>query len=121
MVIRKTPRLALVVGAALAIGAPTAAAQTPVSPGFAFPPGFESIAPITTAWPAGLATGQQCGTNQGPIGQASTAGTNACTGPGLSFVGPAIGQVASVIGPTIIGPAVVGTLIVSAGAAAGAP
>jgi hypothetical protein len=40
-------------------------------------------------------------------------------GGGLSFIGPAVGQVASVIGPTIIGPVYIGTSIVSAGAAAG--
>jgi hypothetical protein len=39
-----------------------------------------------------------------------------CTGaPGLTFIGPAIGQVASVIGPTIIGPSVIGNLVVAAG------
>jgi hypothetical protein len=36
-------------------------------------------------------------------------------GAGLSFVGPAIGQIATVTGPTIIGPAVIGTSVVSAG------
>jgi hypothetical protein len=41
-----------------------------------------------------------------------------CLGAGLSFVGPSIGQIATVIGPTIIGPAVVGTSIQSAGNAA---
>jgi hypothetical protein len=38
-----------------------------------------------------------------------------CLGAGLSFVGPAIGQIATVIGPTIIGPANIGTTVVSAG------
>jgi hypothetical protein len=36
-------------------------------------------------------------------------------GTGLSFVGPAVGQIAAVIGPTIIGPAVIGNVVVSAG------
>jgi hypothetical protein len=36
-------------------------------------------------------------------------------GTGLSFVGPAVGQIATVIGPTIIGPAVIGNVVVSAG------
>jgi hypothetical protein len=108
MVFRKAPLALLAIGAALAVGAPTAAGQTP-APGFAFP------------GPAAALTGQQCGSNMGQIGQASTAGTNACAGPGLTFIGPAIGQVASVIGPTIIGPVQVGTLIVSGGAAAGVP
>jgi hypothetical protein len=39
-----------------------------------------------------------------------------CLGAGLSFTGPAIGQIASVIGPTIISPTVVGaSIVVSAG------
>jgi hypothetical protein len=42
-------------------------------------------------------------------------------GSGLSFVGPSIGQIATVIGPTIIGPAVVGNSIVSAGNVAVGP
>jgi hypothetical protein len=106
MVLRKTPFALLAIGVALAVGAPTASGQAPV-PGFAFP------------FPAAGLAGQQCGSNMGQFGQASTAGTNACAGPGLTFIGPAIGQVASVIGPTIIGPVQVGTLIVSGGAAAG--
>ena len=36
-------------------------------------------------------------------------------GGGLAFVGPAIGQVATVVGPTIIGPSQVGTVVVSPG------
>ena len=51
------------------------------------------------------------------IGQGDIAGTGntICVGAGLTFVAPAIGQVASVIGPTIIGPGVVGAVNVSAG------
>ena len=36
-------------------------------------------------------------------------------GGGLAFVAPAIGQVATVVGPTIIGPSQVGTVVVSPG------
>src|SRR5438309_6690878 len=40
-------------------------------------------------------------------GQGGTAGNQpqVCLGSGLSFIGPAVGQVATVIGPTTIGPA----------------
>jgi hypothetical protein len=54
-------------------------------------------------------------------GQGSPAAPAVCAG-GLSFVGPTIGQIASVIGPTIISPAVVGTsLIVASGSNIVAP
>jgi hypothetical protein len=58
-----------------------------------------------------------CGTSTGVEGQGATGGTTAqiCAGAGLTFVGPAIGQIATVIGPTIIGPAVIGNIVVSAG------
>ena len=57
------------------------------------------------------------------MGQGTTAGTVAsvCQGAGLAFIGPAIGQVTSVIGPTIIGPAVVGNVVVSGGSGAAGP
>jgi hypothetical protein len=118
MPIRSTVVCALVASAALAAGAPAAGASTPFTlPAFAVPAG----AVLPTA--AGNPVGQQgaCGTATGPQGQARTGGTTnpVCVGAGLSFVGPAIGQIATVIGPTIIGPAVVGTSIVSAGAASG--
>jgi hypothetical protein len=38
-----------------------------------------------------------------------------CAGGGLIFVAPAIGQVASLVAPTIIGPAVVTNMLVSNG------
>jgi hypothetical protein len=47
----------------------------------------------------------------------ATAGTanSVCQGSGLSFIGPSVGQVAAVMGPTIIGPSDIGTVVVSAG------
>ncbi|HEY2704980.1 MAG TPA: hypothetical protein VGL20_14940, partial [Candidatus Dormibacteraeota bacterium] len=55
--------------------------------------------------------------NHSAEGQGATAGTEnkVCQGGGLVFIGPSLGQVAAVIGPTIIGPAQVGTAVVSAG------
>jgi hypothetical protein len=40
--------------------------------------------------------------------------TKVCAGTGPVFIGPSVGQVATVIGPTIIGPAVIGATGVSA-------
>ena len=49
-------------------------------------------------------------TPTGAEGQGGTGGTTAqaCLGAGVSYVGPAIGQIATVIGPTIISPGFVG-------------
>jgi hypothetical protein len=61
-----------------------------------------------------------CGTGVAG-GMGSPAAPAVCAG-GLSFVGPTIGQIASVIGPTIISPAVVGnTIIVASGTNVVAP
>jgi hypothetical protein len=78
--------------------------------------------PPFPAWGGGIGVGvpsaglgaSPCGTAVAG-GQGSPAAPAVCAG-GLSFVGPTIGQIASVIGPTIISPAVVGTsVIVAAG------
>jgi hypothetical protein len=69
----------------------------------------------------GGANAAACGISSGNEGQGGTAGTETvvCNGAGgLSFVGPQIGQVASVIGPTIIGGVVTGSVITTAGDAA---
>jgi len=57
-----------------------------------------------------------CGDNDHVEQQGGTAGTTAkvCQGSGPVFIGPAVGQVAVVIGPTVIGPAQV-SAVVSAG------
>jgi hypothetical protein len=71
----------------------------------------------TFAPPLAIAGGpDSCGDNDHVEQQGGAAGTVAkvCQGGGLVFIGPAVGQVAAVIGPTVIGPAqVVG--VVSAG------
>ena len=58
-----------------------------------------------------------CGSSSGAENQGGTGGTNTylCMGPGLMFVGPQIGQIASVVGPTIISPGFVGQVVTSAG------
>jgi hypothetical protein len=101
------PMLAVTV--ALAAGAPAASASTPFTvPAFGVPD-------AAAAGLSGIAGA--CSTVSPHSGQGATAGTSVqvCMGPGLSFVGPAVGQIATVIGPTIIGPAVVGSSVVSAG------
>ena len=62
-----------------------------------------------------------CGDIPGGDGQGQTGGTQneICQGAGVVFIGPAVGQVASVVGPTIIGPTNVGAVNVSAGDIAG--
>ena len=95
---------AIAVLAAAAIGvlgaaAPAASAQGPVG----FPGGGDF----------GIAAAGACGTssaNQG-IGRPGTH-TQVCGG-GLTFVVPAIGQISSVVGPTVMSPGVVGSAIVT--------
>ncbi|MDB5064899.1 MAG: hypothetical protein JWM18_1333 [Chloroflexi bacterium] len=103
-------RLAIVLGAAAvfaiggsAIGAGAAAAAS------------LPVRPDLLAYD-GLAGGPDGCSNHSAEQQGATAGTEAkvCQGSGLSFVGPAVGQVATVIGPTVIGPAQV-SAVVSAG------
>ncbi|MEA2211271.1 MAG: hypothetical protein QOF83_1219 [Solirubrobacteraceae bacterium] len=122
--IRSTLVAGLVATAALAAGAPAASASTP----FTMPSAFTMPSSFTIpSWPAFNAPQENllgnptnagaCASTPGPQGQGATGGTTAtvCQGTGLSFVGPAIGQIATVIGPTIIGPAVIGNVTVSAG------
>jgi hypothetical protein len=109
MVIRRAFLASLAVTVAFVVGAPAAGASP-------FP-----VSTIPLGLPgAGNAVAGPCGRPSGAEGQGSTGEvTNQqCLGAGLSFVGPSIGQIATVIGPTIIGPAVVGTSIQSAGNAA---
>lgn len=66
---------------------------------------------------AGPVRSGDCGSSSGAEDQGGTGGTNTymCLGAGLTFVGPQIGQIASVIGPTIISPGFTGNVVVSAG------
>jgi hypothetical protein len=114
---RRALLAALAVTAALVIGAPAAGAST--LPARSVPASFLGT-PVGGATVPGLAgvtvPSSTCGTAT-VDGQGRTGGTasEVCTGAGLTFVGPAIGQIASVMGPTIIGPAVIGTSVQSAG------
>ena len=63
--------------------------------------------------------GAPCTTTVVPIGQGvgnpGTAPQQVCQGAGLTYIGPTIGQVGTIIGPTTIGPAVIGVSAVAAG------
>jgi hypothetical protein len=105
--------------AAVAVGAPAASASTLSSGQLAIPTAF---APYPGGAIGGNVIPGACVTAPAE-GQGRTGGNDieVCMGTGLAFVGPASGQVATVIGPTIISPAVVGGTIVSAGNVAVGP
>ena len=114
---------ALMVTPALGGSAPAAIASTTPAPHFAAPPGFPVGGGAATLRGAAAGDGGICGAPSASQGNgASVAGTAAqvCLAPGsLSFVGPAIGQVSSIVGPTIIGPTVGVSVIQSAGSVGG--
>lgn len=101
--------------AAISLLATTAPGASAAITGF---PGFPGVAPPLGLSPLGAGAG-----SFGPCSRSSAEGqagtgtisNQVCQGGGLSFVGPSLGQVASVIGPTIIGPTSVGSVVVSAG------
>ena len=108
MILRRTPVAAALAVAALAVGAPAAGASTwPVSAGL---PSIPAALPLpgNAAGPCGTVAQQ---------GQGRVSGNEAsvCQGSGLSFVGPSVGQVATVMGPTILSPGYAGTVIVTTG------
>jgi hypothetical protein len=124
MPLRTSLVAALAVAAALCVGAPAASASTartsPLSSLTAFAR-FQAR-PVALSIPAGIPAGA-CSTPTGNEGQGRTGGTDiySCVGAGLSFIGPSIGQISSVIGPTIMSPGFVGTVIVSGGNVAVGP
>jgi hypothetical protein len=128
MPFRKVVASALAVGAALGVGVPAASASTLPMPdftlptaGFLFPGGTPTFpaAPGIAGQSASGNNGGACGAstaNPGQLGPVGGTAAAVCLAPGgLSFVGPAIGQISSIVGPTIMGPAVGVTVIQSAG------
>jgi hypothetical protein len=77
---------------------------------------FAICVPVANAG-ASMSPGSPCATGDTPQQQGPVGGTanSVCQGSGLSFIGPSVGQVATVIGPTVIGPATIGNAIASAG------
>jgi hypothetical protein len=121
--LRIPPIAALGAAAALAVGAPAAGATVPIPFGGVgtIPIGGLSAGSGFGPQSTGAGTGTSgCGSSAGTQLLGRTGGQNATIcDAGLVFVGPAVGQVSSVIGPTIISPAVVGnSFIVSAGSVA---
>jgi hypothetical protein len=115
MLLRRTSVAAAAAIAALAVGAPVAGAFTwPPSAGF---PAVSAAVPAA----AGQAVGP-CGTisDEGQ-GRASGNEASVCQGSGLAFIGPSVGQLATIVGPTIISPGFVGTVILTTGNVAVGP
>lgn len=120
---------ALAAGAALSVGAPAASASTLAMPQYTFPTAGFAFPHATFSWPASAVVaaaganaagdGGVCGSSsaqQGGNGPVGGTAAQVCLGAGgLSFVGPSVGQISSIVGPTIIGPAVGVTVIQSAG------
>jgi hypothetical protein len=120
--LRIPPIAVLGAAVALAVGAPAAGATVPIPFGGSIPiGGQESVGSGVGPQSTGAGTGASgCGPSVGSELLGRTGGQDAtiCSA-GLVFVGPAVGAVSSVIGPTIISPAVVGnSIIVSAGSVA---
>jgi hypothetical protein len=96
---------------ALAIVAPVSGASAQITP-FGFTPGggiggpTTGIAPSVCPAPASASIGPAGGT------------TGLACGDVLAFIGPAIGQVSNVVGPTIIGATILAPVTVSSGSAA---
>ncbi|MEA2381512.1 MAG: hypothetical protein QOH72_1483 [Solirubrobacteraceae bacterium] len=106
---RRSPLAAALAVAVLAVTAPAAGAET--WPSFAAAP---SIVPGAATLP-GNAVGP-CGTvSEEGQGRASGNEASVWQGAGLAFIGPSVGQIATVIGPAIISPGYVGTVITTAG------
>jgi hypothetical protein len=115
---------ALAALAVLTAGLVPAGAATIPSGGFALPLGLLSSgatpafgAVPVAADPNGVSQGA-CNTQIGAEGQGPPGSIEdkACLGAGLSFIGPSVGQIVAVVGPTTIGPAFVGTSVLAAGA-----
>ena len=104
-------RFAALVGAAgvLAIGGSVSSAAVAITTG---PPVRADLLGFD-----GAPSGPETCSNRNSEGQGATAGTEnkICMGSGLVFIGPSVGQVAALIGPTVIGPAQIGNAVVSAG------
>jgi hypothetical protein len=110
MLLRRTPIALAAAIAALAVGVPAAGAIT-------WPTTFAGLPPVA---PSGLSlpgnAAGPCGTisNEG-VGRAGGNEASVCQGAGLAFIGPSVGAVATIVGPTIMSPGFVGTVIQSTG------
>jgi hypothetical protein len=112
--IRRPFVAALAAMAALAVATPVASASV-------FPTATLPFSADPSAIGGNTSLAGPCGSSRPTAGQGDTGhvANQVCQGAGLSFIGPSIGQISTVVGPTIIGPAVIGNLITSSGDAAG--
>jgi hypothetical protein len=111
MPIRRVSFAVLATTAALAVAAPAAGAITiPTWPSGSAAAGLT----VPGGGNIAIASGACGGTSTAGQGQNNTGGTTSlhCLGSGVSYTGPAIGQIATVVGPKIVSPAVVGASIV---------
>jgi hypothetical protein len=122
MRLRKPFIVALAAAAALVVAAPAAHASPAPAYHFSMPTGFAGFRgmPVALPTPVDLPVGgaaEACETPSGVEGQGRTGGNDiyTCIGAGLSFVGPSIGLISTVMGPTIISPGFAGSVIVSGG------
>jgi hypothetical protein len=101
----------------LAVAGPISGAGAAIWPTAAtWPTGFQfASSNIPAPTQAGVST-SGCSTNSTSVGGATAGSTATTCGALLSFVGPAVGQVSSVMGPTIIGSTVLAPVSVSSGA-----
>ena len=110
---RQLVAAAIAVVAALAVAAPVAGASASTTAGPA--PARQWADGLPTAGTVPLAAGT-CGTANALGLDAGTGGTETkVCALGPVFVAPSVGQIATVIGPTIIGPATIGALATSSG------
>jgi hypothetical protein len=106
MMARLSPRISAVAAiAALAVGAPAAGATTAAA-------GPLQTGPLGVLSVPDSAVGA-CGNTTGAEIQGRPGGAVSQVCGGLSFIGPAVGQIDSNIGPTIISPAVTNAVIVT--------
>jgi hypothetical protein len=109
--IRRRLLTTLIATGLVAVAAPVAGASAATLPafpglsGYTFPTSFGSLPSLNTTAIGGnqIGTAGCVGTNRPSLGGNNGSTANQSCGAVLSFMGPSIGQIASVIGPTIIG------------------
>jgi hypothetical protein len=112
---RRTLAAAVLLGAAMTVGAPyVSRAPLPLRPGSAVAAPVE--VPGSVGWSG-------CGSTNGTQGQGSTGSNHnaVCGGSNVVNVGPSVGSEATVVGPTITSPTFAGQVIVGNGATAVGP
>jgi hypothetical protein len=121
---RRTLAAAVLAAAAVAAWTPATRASTTQTAGLgALTPWPAASLAQPFAAPAGGAGGSGCGPAHGNEGQGGNGGSEdiVCAGVALVFIGPSVGGINNVIGPTIISPGFAGVVITSNGNSAVGP